>query len=76
MDSNTTEKAVLIDRDSRSEQFSNEQLQSAATMAERGPVTIWYDETDSTMGLQVIEDGLSMLGFFGRDGTIIGDWIV
>jgi hypothetical protein len=37
-------------------------------------VEIWFDETDSTYGIAVVDDGMMMVGFFLPDGHLIGDW--
>lgn len=38
-------------------------------------VEAWLEE-DGTMGLSHTADGLTMVGFFGTDGKLQGDWLV
>lgn len=66
---------LVILQENTIEEFTDEQKETAETLAERGDVTVWLEE-NGNMGLTLIEDGVHQTAFFDKTGTIIGDWIV
>ena len=47
-------------------------MEKELSYASVSSLEIWMDGPE--MGVQVIDDGMPMTGFFGTDGELAGDW--